>query len=145
MEGRRCVAQAAAQLRLLVEVFICGQDVGPEYAKDVAVKLIGAGLTDQADDASGAALVRGGSVLGLDANFVDTILGNIHRGDDRRSVVFRNANRTSVEHVIDRSDDGAVNRGGRNIDTGAANRNVLNRLHRVAGVGRTVGRSDTST
>ena len=40
MEGGRRVRRAAANLALLVEVFVGGQNVGPENAEGVAMELI---------------------------------------------------------------------------------------------------------
>ena len=107
--------------------------------------MIGAGLADQADDTRGAALVGGRRILGFDANFVNAVLGNIHRRNDGGGIVFRDSDGTAIEHVVDRADDGAVDGGGRDIDSGTPDRNVLNRLHRIARVGRTVGRSHART
>src|SRR5450631_913533 len=46
VESRRSIALSAGRLTLLIEIVVRGQDVGPEYSKPVAMKLVGAGLAD---------------------------------------------------------------------------------------------------
>ena len=145
VEIRGGVALSAAQLSLLVEVFVGSENVGPEYAEDIAVKLIRAGLADQADDTRGAALIRGRCILGFDSNFFNAILWNIHRRNDGGGIVFSDADGAAIKHVVDRANDGAVDGGRGDIDTGTADRDVLNRDARIARVGRAVGRGHSRT
>jgi hypothetical protein len=83
------------------------------------VKLIRAGLAHQADDASRAALVRGRCILRFHANFIDAVLWNVHGRDDGGGIILRNSDGAAIEHVVNGPDDGAVNRGRRDVDSRA--------------------------
>ena len=118
----RLIGRAVCQLALLVEVVVGSENVGPENPEDVAVKLVAAGLADEADDARTSTLVRSRRVLGFDAVLVNAVFGNLHCRDDCGCVVFCDSKRTAVEHVVNRTDDGAVDGVRRNIDAGTARR-----------------------
>jgi hypothetical protein len=105
---------------LLVEVFVGGKDIGAENHEAIAMELVAAGFTDQTNDARAAALIGGRSVLGFDPDLFHAILGNLHRRDDGGDIVFGNAQRTSVEHIVNRSLDGAVDGIRRDIDSRAS-------------------------
>ena len=98
-------------------------------------------LVARRDDAGGAALVSGGRVLGFHADLVDGVFGEIDGGDDGGGVVFRNAERAAVDHVIDRALDGAVDGVGGDVDAGTAGGDVLNG-EGAGGVVGAVGGSD---
>ena len=89
------------------------------------MKFIGAGLTHQADDTGRTALVGGWRILRLHANFFDTIFRNIHCRNNRGGIIFRNSDRAAIEHVVNGSHDGAVDRVGGNIDSRPPARDVL--------------------
>jgi hypothetical protein len=127
MERWRCVLLSGTYLALLVEVLVGRQDVRTEDAEGIAVELVAARLADQANHASGATLIGSWSVLGFDTNLVDAVLGQVHSGNDSRRVVFGDAQRAAIDHVINRADNSAVNRVRRNVDTGAAAGDVLDR------------------
>ena len=76
-----------------------------------------AGLGDQADDACSAALIRGRRVLRLDAGLFYAVFGNIQRRNDGGDIVFGDAQRAAVDHVVDRTNDRAVDGVRRNIDS----------------------------
>ncbi len=92
-----------------------------------------------------AALVGGRRILGFDANLFDAILRNVHRRDDGGGIIFRNSDRGAIEHVVDGSDKRAVDRVSGDVDSRAPDRNILNRLHRIARVGRAVDRNHART
>ena len=57
-------------------------------------------------------------MLRLHAVLVGCSLGNLEGGEDGGDVVFGDAQRAAVEHVIDRADDGPVDAVGGDIDRG---------------------------
>ncbi len=142
MEGGRRVRCAVAQLALLVEVLVGCQNIGAENAERIAMKLIAARFGDKADDAGSAALVGGRGVLRFDAGLFDAVLGNVERGNDGGDVVFGNAQWAAIDHVIDRSNDGAVDGVRGDIDAGTAAGDVLNGKG-AGGVGCAIGRSNS--
>src|SRR5579871_1100596 len=106
------------------------------------MQLVGAGLAGKTDDSGGPTLVRGRGVLRFYSYFVDTILRNIQCRNDGGRVVFGDAERAAVEHVVDRAHKRAVNRVGGDVNPRTSDRDVLNRLHRIARVWRTVDGND---
>ena len=141
MKVKWLVGGAVGQLALLEEVIVGGENVRPENSEGVAMEAVTAGLAGQADNARASALVRGRRVLGFDAVFVHAVFRNLRHGDDGSDIVFRNPQRATVEHVIHRPEDGAIDAVRGDIDTGPPTRDVIE-LHRVARVWRAVGRGN---
>ena len=85
---------------------------------------IGARLADEADNACAAAQVGGRRVLRFDADLLDGVFRNVQRGDDGGSVVFGDAQRAAVDHVVDRAYDRAVEGVRGNVNAGTSARDI---------------------
>ena len=101
--GRSVALRRPTTESCLLKYSFADKAFGPEYPEHVAMKLIGAGLAHQADHSRAPALIRRRRILGFDANFLNTILGNIHRRNDGSGIVLRNSDRAAIEHVVNRS------------------------------------------
>src|ERR1035438_6741859 len=126
MERRRRIRCAVHYLALLVEVLVRGENVGAEDTERIPVKLIASRLCYKADHTSSAALVGSRGILRFHARLFDAVLGNVEGGNDGCDIIFRDAQRTAINHVIDGSNDGAVDGVRGNIDPRAAAGDVLN-------------------
>ena len=120
----RRLADPPASWLCLLKYSFAASTSGRKTPNSVAMELVGAGLGDQADNARSAALIRSRRVLRLDARLFHAVFGDIERRNDGAGIVLGDAQRTAVDHVVDRADDRAVDGVGRDIHSRPTARNV---------------------